>query len=233
MNGVRINTAFGSFNQYEEIIKNVRKIGDIPVLLDLKGPEIRIKLSGTIDLETGDFVEMGIGNPIEFNYSIHDQLKIGDKVLIDDGKVSMRIEEKNKSQVRLVVDRGGKVEDGKGVNIPGKRLTVPSVSPKDLKALSLLGKHSIAFIALSFVREREDLTNLRSFTRDLQAEIIAKIENHQGVENFEEILKEADGIMVAREGRLGGRNRFRKSSTSPETYDTTLQPRRKISHNRH
>ena len=202
MNGVRINTAFGSFNQYEEIVKNVRKTGDIPVLLDLKGPEIRVNLAGTIHLKTGDLVEIGSGNPIEFNYSIYDQLNIGDKVLIDDGKVSMRIKEKDKSQIRLVVDRGGKVEDGKGVNIPGKRLTVPSVSTKDLKALSLLGKHPVDFIALSFVREREDLTNLRRFTRDLQVEIIAKIENHQGVENFEEILKEADGIMVAR-GDLG------------------------------
>jgi pyruvate kinase len=202
MNGVRINTAFGSFNQYEEIIKNVRKIGDIPVLLDLKGPEIRIKLTETINLKTGDMLEIGSGNPIEFNYSIYDQLNIGNKILIDDGKVSMRIEEKDKCQIRLVVDRGGKVEDGKGVNIPGKRLTVPSISEKDLKALSILGKHSVEFIALSFVREREDLTKLRRFTRDLHAEIIAKIENHQGVENFEEILKEADGIMVAR-GDLG------------------------------
>jgi pyruvate kinase len=202
MNGVRINTAFGSVNQYEEIIKTVRKIGDIPVLLDLKGPEIRVKLTGTRDLRTGELVEIGSGNPIEFNHRIYDQLNIGDKVLIDDGKVSMRIVEKDNSQVRLVVDRGGKVEDGKGVNIPGKRLTVPSVSEKDLNALSLLEKHPIEFIALSFVREREDLTNLRSFTRDLHAEIIAKIENHQGVENFEAILKEADGIMVAR-GDLG------------------------------
>jgi len=202
MNGVRINTAFGSVNQYEEIIKTVRKIGDIPVLLDLKGPEIRVKLAGTRELKTGDLVEIGIGSPIEFTYRIYDQLNIGDKVLIDDGKVSMRIEEKDNSQVRLVIERGGKVEDGKGVNIPGKRLTVPSVSEKDVKALSLLEKHPVEFIALSFVREREDLTTLRSFTRDLHAEIIAKIENHQGVENFEEILKEADGIMVAR-GDLG------------------------------
>jgi pyruvate kinase len=197
MNGVRINTAFGDI-PYEETIHNVRKIGDIPVLLDLKGPEIRVNLTGTRDLQTGDLVEIGSGNPIEFNHSIYDQLNIGDKVLIDDGKVSMRIVEKDKRQVRLVVDRGGKVEDGKGVNIPGKRLAVPSVSAKDLNALSLLGKHPVEFIALSFVRKREDLTNLRSFTRDLQAEIIAKIENQQGVENFEEILKEADGIMVAR-----------------------------------
>ena len=202
MNGVRINTAFGSFSQYEEIIKNVQKIGDIPVLLDLKGPEIRVKLAGTMDLKTGYVVEIGSENPIEFNYNIYTQLNIGDKVLIDDGKVSMMIEEKDKRQIRLVVERGGKVEDGKGVNIPGKRFTVPSVSVNDVKALILLEKHHIEFIALSFVREREDITNLRNIIRDRHVEIIAKIENQQGVENFEEILKEADGIMVAR-GDLG------------------------------
>jgi pyruvate kinase len=202
MNGVRINTAFGSFSQYEEIIKNVRKIGDIPVLLDLKGPDIRVKLTGTRDLKTGDLVEIGSGNPIDLNYSIYDRLKIGDKVLIDDGKVSMRIVDKGKSHVQLVVDRGGRVEDGKGVNIPGKRFPLPSVSENDLKALSHLGKHQVEFIALSFVRGREDLTNLRNIIRDRHVEIIAKIENHQGVEHFEEILKEADGIMVAR-GDLG------------------------------
>jgi len=202
MNGVRINTAFGSFSQYEEIIKNVRKIGDIPVLLDLKGPDIRVKLTGTRDLKTGDLVEIGSGNPIDLNYSIYDRLKIGDKVLIDDGKVSMRIVDKGKSHVQLVVDRGGRVEDGKGVNIPGKRFPLPSVSENDVKALSLLENHYVDFIALSFVRGREDLTNLRNIIRDRHVEIIAKIENQQGVEHFEEILKEADGIMVAR-GDLG------------------------------
>lgn len=202
MNGIRINTAFGDFDQYEEIVKNVRKIGDVPVLLDLKGPEIRAKLAGPIDLKTDDLIEIGRGNPVEFNHGIYDQLNIGDKVLIDDGKVSMRIVEKGKSHVRLVVDRGGRVEDGKGVNIPGKRLIVPSVSEKDLKAIYFAREHDVEFIALSFVRGKEDLTNLKGFTHDFQAEVIAKIENHQGVENLEEILEEADGIIIAR-GDLG------------------------------
>jgi len=202
MNGVRINTAFGDLDQYEEMIKNVREIGDIPILLDLKGPEIRVKLARPIDLRTGDLIEIGGGNPMELSYDIYGQLSAGDRVLIDDGKVSMRVVEGDKNRVQLAVNRGGRVEDGKGVNIPGKHIIAPSVSEKDLRVMPLAREHDVEFIALSFVRGREDLTNLKDLAHDLQAEVIAKVENHQGVENFEEILQEADGIMVAR-GDLG------------------------------
>jgi len=202
MNGVRINTAFGDLDQYEEIIENVRRIGDIPILMDLKGPEIRVKLAKPLDLKKGDWVEMGSGNTMALSYNIYGQLNVGDKVLVDDGKISMEVVEKDKNLVKLVVDEGGRIEDGKGVNLPGKRLVVPSVSERDLKALNFSREHDVEFIALSFVRGKEDLTNLKSFAYDLQAEIVAKIENSQGVENFEEILEEADGIIVAR-GDLG------------------------------
>ncbi|MDQ1281518.1 MAG: pyruvate kinase [Thermoproteota archaeon] len=202
MNGIRINTAYGDSEQYETIIENVRMIGEIPVLLDLKGPEIRIKLSEAIDLKKGDLVEIGGGSLIEFNHRIYDQLNVGDKVLVDDGEVSMRIVATDKSHLQLTVERGGKVEDGKGVNIPAKRLTVPPISERDLKALDILRKHDVEFVALSFVRGREDITSLKSLISSLHVEVIAKIENQQGVDNFEDILKEADGIMVAR-GDLG------------------------------
>lgn len=202
MNSVRINTAFGDFDQYEEVVKSVREIGDIPVMLDLKGPEIRVKTSSPLDLKIGDSVEIGEGSPLEFSYSIYGQLNLDDRVLIDDGKISMRVAERRKNGLRLAVERGGKIEDGKGVNIPGKRLVVPFMSEKDLKAISFAREHNVEFIALSFVRGREDLTNLKGFAYGLQAEFIAKIENHEGVENFEEILGEADGIIVAR-GDLG------------------------------
>lgn len=202
MNGIRINTAYGDTGQYEAIIKSVRQVGDIPILLDLKGPEIRLKLSQAIDLKTGELVEMGQRAPMEFSYSIYDQLRAGDRVLIDDGQVSMRITEWDSSHIKLIVEEGGRVEGGKGINIPGKRLIVPSVSERDLKALDVAREQKVEFIALSFVRGREDLANLKGFAYDLQAQIIAKIENQQGVENFEDILREADGIMVAR-GDLG------------------------------
>ncbi|MCJ7635468.1 pyruvate kinase, partial [Candidatus Bathyarchaeota archaeon] len=189
-------------NQYEETIRDVRKVGDIPILLDLKGPEIRIKLVENIELKANDLVEIGSGGPMEFTYNIYDQLNVGDKVLVDDGKISMRIIEVGKSRIQLCVDRGGRVEDGKGINIPGSHLIVPSISNRDLEAISLARECDVEFIALSFVRGKDDILDLKSFAHDLRAEIIAKIENHQGVENFEEILREADGIMVAR-GDLG------------------------------
>lgn len=202
MSGIRINTAFGDFDQYREVIMNVRKIGDIPVMLDLKGPEIRVKTSSPIEIKVGDLVEAGEGSPLGFSHNICGQLDVGDRVLIDDGKLSMRVVERRGNGLRLAVERGGRIEDGKGVNIPGKRLVVPSVSEKDKEVMGFAKEHSVEFIALSFVRRREDLTNLKSFARGLQAEFIAKIENQEGVDNFEEILEEADGIIVAR-GDLG------------------------------
>lgn len=202
MNGVRINTAFGNFDLYEKRIRNIRKVGDIPILIDLKGPGIRVKLSKTMVLKRDDVIKAGNANPLKFSYNIYGQLKQGERILIDDGKICLKVVDNADDYAKLLVERGGRVEDGKGVNIPGKRLMVPSISEKDLKAIEFARDHDIEFVALSFVRGKEDLTNLKGFAYNLQAEIIAKIENHQGVENFEEILKEADGVMIAR-GDLG------------------------------
>jgi len=202
MNGVRLNTAFWKTENSGEIIKNIREVGDIPILLDLKGPEIRIKVNQTVTLKKGDEIQIGNEKNLEFSYSIYNQLIGNDRVLIDDGKISMNVTSGDKNHVNLTVDKGGIVENGKGVNIPGKRLIVPTLSDRDLEALLIAKKYNVEFIALSFVRGKEDLTNLKGFAYDLQAQIIAKIENPQGVKNFESILREADGIMIAR-GDLG------------------------------
>ncbi len=202
MSGIRINTAFGNFDQYREVIQNVREVGDIPIMLDLKGPEIRIRVSSSVEVSVGDLVEAGEGRPLSFNHDVLSQLDVGDRVMIDDGKLSMRIAERRNRSLRLRVERGGMIEDGKGVNIPGKRLVVPSVSEKDKKVMSFAEECGAEFIALSFVRRRDDLVNLKGLAPNLQAEFIAKIENGEGVDNLEEILEEADGIIVAR-GDLG------------------------------
>ncbi|UCH01739.1 MAG: pyruvate kinase [Candidatus Bathyarchaeota archaeon] len=202
MNGVRINTAFGNFDDYKGMIRNVRKLGDIPVLLDLKGPEIRVKLEKKMYTKKDDLIEIGKERPIEFNYNIYNQLNIGDNVLINNGKLLTHIVKSEKNYVQLVIERGGTIEDGVGVNIPGKKLHVPSVSEKDLRAINFAKENNVEFVALSFVRGKQDISNFKGFAYNLQAEIVAKIENHQGVENFEEILREVDSIMIAR-GDLG------------------------------
>jgi pyruvate kinase len=202
MNGIRINTAFGDLRQHEEIITNAREIGNIPVLLDLKGPDIRIKLETAANLRTGDVVEIGTEQLFAFNYDIYDQLIPGDRVFINDGKVTMTVTDQKSNRVRLTVDQGGRINHGEGVNVPNKALQTPAISPQDVQAISFAKEYDVEFLALSFVRGKADLINLKKHTSDLNTAFIAKIENHQGVTNFEEILEESDGIMVAR-GDLG------------------------------
>jgi pyruvate kinase len=202
MNGIRVNTAFGDFPQHKEIVDNVRRIGNIPILLDLKGPDIRVKLNTAVNLQTGDMVEIGNKQPFAFNYDIYDQLSSGDRVLINDGEVSMTVTDQQSNMICLIVDQGGRVNHGEGVNVPNKLLNTPAISPRDLKAISFAREHDVEFLALSFVRGKADLINLKKYTGSLNTAFIAKIENHQGVKNFEEILEESDGIMIAR-GDLG------------------------------
>lgn len=202
MNGIRINTAFGDVKQYESIVHTVREIGEIPILIDLKGPEIRIQLPRSIDLTAGDLIEVGHGCPIQFSYNIHGQLSVGDRILIDDGALSLRVTTTEEDCTGLVVEKGGRIDNGKGVNVPNKHLIVPSISDRDVLGLAFAKEHDVEFIALSFVRGRDDIAELKSLAHGLRSEIVAKIENRQGVEHFEEILEEADGIMVAR-GDLG------------------------------
>jgi pyruvate kinase len=202
MNGIRINTAFGDFSQYKEIIENVRSIGNIPILLDLKGSDIRVKLDTTVDLHPGDPIEIGSGQSFAFSYDIYSQLTPGDRVYINDGKVSMTITEQLSDMIRLRVDRGGRIKHGEGVNIPDKFLHIPAISERDLRVINFAKKHDVEYLALSFVRGRDDLINLKKYIGDRNTAFVAKIENYQGVNNFEEILEESDGIMIAR-GDLG------------------------------
>ena len=203
MDGVRINTAFGDLEEYERVVKSVRSIGEIPVLLDLKGPELRIMVLESRFVRDGEVLELGFDyQPIHLNYDIFDQIDVGDPVLIDGGRIQTEVVEKKDRRVQLLIKNGGVLEDRKGVNIPGKTLELPFLTEKDLRIIDFAKKHEVEFIALSFTRSREDILNLRSKIGDFDVGIIAKIESQDGVKNFNEILDEADGIMVAR-GDLG------------------------------
>ena len=203
MDGVRINTAFGDLEEYERVVKSVRSIGEIPVLLDLKGPELRIMVLESRSVRDGEVLELGFDyQPIHLNYDIFDQIDVGDPVLIDGGRIQTEVVEKRDRQVQLLIKNGGMLEDRKGVNIPGKTLELPFLTEKDLRIIDFAKKHEVEFIALSFTRSREDILNIRSKIGDSDVGIIAKIESQDGVKNFNEILDEADGIMVAR-GDLG------------------------------
>jgi len=202
MNGARINTAYGNLAQYQSVIETVREIADIPIIIDIKGPEIRIRAAQRKVFSKGDILEVGFdGKEVCFNHDFYDEMEVDDEVYIDNGKIRTRVVEKKNRKLRLLTLDSGVIEDGKGVNIPNKHLSVPTFPEKDLEIIRFAEKHDVEYVALSFTRNAEDVKNL-SQTNSFEGGIIAKIENSEGVQNVEEILEDASGLMVAR-GDLG------------------------------
>jgi pyruvate kinase len=202
MSGVRINTAYGDASQYRGIIESVREIGEIPIIVDVKGPEIRINAKRRTVREDEVF-EVGFnGQEISFNWDFYDKMAAGDFIIIDNGKIKTRVVEKTSKKLHLKVISGGEIADGKGVNVPNKQLAVPTLSTKDKELIEFAKKWGVEYIALSFTRNVQDVINIRSEAEGFDGAIISKIENSEGINNFAEILECSNGIMVAR-GDMG------------------------------
>ena len=136
MNGARINTAYGNLAQYQSVIETVREIADIPIIIDIKGPEIRIRASERKILIKGDILEVGFdGEDVCFNHDFYDEMAVDDEVYIDNGKIRTHVVEKKDRKLRLLTLDGGVIEDGRGVNIPHKHLSVPTFPEKDLEII--------------------------------------------------------------------------------------------------
>ncbi len=218
INGIRLNFSHGDFNFFENIFNIINEICvskslPIPILIDLQGPKIRIgQLSKPeIELRTGDKIEittndfLGTAEKISTSYKqLAEDAIIGDLILIDDGLIKLQIKEKKKDSVSCEIIEGGILRPKKGMNLPGMKLSTASVTERDYENLEFALKHRVDYIALSFVRNAKDITTLRNWLtkKGFDKPIIAKIEKHEAVENFESILSVADGIMVAR-GDLG------------------------------
>ena len=203
MNCARINTAYGDFDRYKKIIDSIREIDDIPIMIDLKGPEIRLKTQKEITVQKGDFLDIGFnGEAISFNHNFFDQIEINDLILMDNGRIRSVVNKKFDETFRIQIEQGGVLSNGKGVNIPNKQLSVPTLSLRDLKIIKVLEEYEIEFLALSFTRNVKDIRNLRSAADGFTGAVIAKIENLEGIQNFDKILAESEGIMIAR-GDLG------------------------------
>jgi pyruvate kinase len=202
MNAARINTAYGDIDQYEDVITKVRKVGDIPILLDLKGPELRIHVSGPISLKKGDILTMGEAKGATFTHPVYDQLKVGDRVLFDDAKIQTEVVGSDRETLSLLVRSGGLLEDGKSVNCPGRRFDVPTLTERDMRLVEFAKGQEVEFVCLSFTRDDDDIANLKREIGNSGIGVISKIENSQGVAAFDRILSAADGVMVAR-GDLG------------------------------
>ena len=219
MNVARMNFSHGSHEMHKEILETFRRVRDelkIPaaVMLDTKGPEIRL---GTFDggkalLKTGDLFTLTskpvLGNSEMASVTYADmakQLKPGTAVLLDDGRIRLEVEETTDTDLICRVVEGGPISDRKGVNVPHSRLSLPYISEADERDLRFAVENDVDFIAASFVRTAKDVIDVRNFLDfwgGHQIKIIAKIENEEGVENFDAILAHSDGIMVAR-GDMG------------------------------
>ncbi len=203
MDGARINTAYGDIEHFRTVVDNVRQEGDIPILIDVKGPNIRLQTKNKISIQKGDHLIIGFNSEdISFNYDFYNDIDRGDRVLIDNGRIETQVIEKENRMLKLLVHNEGVIDDRKGVNVPKKKLQLPHLSDKDHASIKFAVDNHCEFIALSFTRSREDVENLKSIAPNFEGAIIAKIENFEGVNNFQEILEISDGIMVAR-GDLG------------------------------
>ncbi|HCC69684.1 MAG TPA: pyruvate kinase [Bacteroidales bacterium] len=210
MNVVRINTAHQDIEGSMRVIQNIRRISDkIAILIDTKGPEVRTTIcDGSIDLREGEIIKI-IGEPetrtthsvIAVTYpDFANDVPVGSHILIDDGILELITIKKDGNTLECKVMNDASIGSRKSVNIPRVKLNLPSVSEKDKRYIDFAIENDIDFIAHSFVRSAEDIKDVQEILDKKQSKIkiIAKIENQDGVDNINEILENAYGIMVAR-----------------------------------
>ena len=218
MDVARFNFSHGDHSTHARWIDTLthaaRECGrNIALMADTKGPEIRLGRfrTGSVLLEEGArFVlslepVLGDENAVWVQYDgIVDDVQPGMQVLVDDGNICLQVESVTTTEVVTKVISGGVVTDGKKVNLPGAIVSLPSISPKDVADIRFAVERGFDFIAASFVRKPSDVLDIRRVIEEAGGDmhIIAKIENKEGVENLDEILKVSDGLMVAR-GDLG------------------------------
>lgn len=218
MNVARFNFSHGTHEEQQrklELVKQARKeLGTtVATMLDTKGPEIRLIdiEGGSVTLKEGnEFIltteeVMGSEKRVSITYkNLVKDLKPGDTVLIDDGLIELCVEKIEGTEIYCKVVNGGPISNHKGVNVPGVHLTMPYVSKVDLDDVIFGCKLGFDFLAASFVRCKEDILELRKILEEhgSHMQIIAKIENMEGIRNLDEIIEVSDGIMVAR-GDMG------------------------------
>ena len=214
MNIVRMNTAHATPEGIKEIIRNTRKVSHhIGILIDTKGPEVRTTgCDAPIDYKTGDVVKI-FGRPemdtehdiINLSYeNFANDIHIGDDILFDDGALAMKVIGINGPAVIAQATNDGTLGAHKSVNVPGVHIDLPAITEKDRHNIELAIEEDIDFIAHSFVRSAADVKAVQDILDEHGSDIkiISKIENQEGVDNIDEIIKASYGIMVAR-GDLG------------------------------
>jgi len=212
---VRINFSHGQEDQMVSTIKTVRKLSDkmnvpIAILGDLRGPRIRVGEieGGSVKLEAGQKLILtpksmvGTQEKVSVSFpKLAQDLSIGNLILLDDGNIELRVEQIDSSgDIVCRVIEGETLSSKRGLNIPGRRVSLPSLTHKDFEDIEFAVKHNFDFLALSFVQSVDDVRLLKAYLASQEAEIpvIAKIERQNALDDIENIVKEADGVMVAR-----------------------------------
>lgn len=227
MDCARLNFSHGTHEEQEVRLNRVRRIAGelnrhIPILLDTKGPEIRLKdfENGSVVVEKGSLFTFdtdketpGTKERIGLTYDkLAKNVEVGTKILVDDGKIELKVTAIKGSKVICKVVTGGKLSNHKSINIPNVEIPMPYLNDVDKSDILFGIEHNVEYIAASFVRCADDLKKLRKFLKDnggQDIKVISKIENGQGINNFDEILELSDGIMVAR-GDMGVEINFEK-----------------------
>ena len=218
MNVARFNFSHGDHEEQRKRFDNVIAIGkklNLPVatLLDTKGPEIRLKefANGKEELTKGQLFTLttndvlGDNNICSITYKgLVNDVEVGGKILIDDGLIEMKVLRITDTDIECEVINGGKVSNKKGVNVPGANLSMPFISEVDRNDIIFGAQTGFDILACSFVRRASDINEVRKLVEENGGKmtIIAKIENKEGIDNLEEIMEVADGVMVAR-GDMG------------------------------
>lgn len=215
----RINLSHGTYEEHKNIIKAIRKISNdvdfhAAILVDLQGPKLRIGdlVQQQIELKAGNEITftthecIGTADRLYMNYQQFPQdVKIGDLVLIDDGKLQLRVKDTNmKDEVIAVIEGGGILSGRKGVNLPNTKISLPSLTEKDIEDLDFAIQQDVDWIGLSFVRNANDILDLKSriARAGKKIRVIAKIEKPEALDDIDQIIRETDALMVAR-GDLG------------------------------
>lgn len=215
----RLNLSHGGDDIHKGVIETIRAVNKelnthVAILVDLQGPKLRIGEveNNDIFLENGSEVLftthecLGTADRLYMNYlQFPTDVAIDDKILIDDGKIQLKVIETNrKDEVRAIVESGGKLSSRKGVNLPKTKISLPSLTPKDLHDLQFALEQEVDWIGLSFVRNVKDILELKKIIHDAgkRCRVIAKIEKPEALSDIDNIIRQTDALMVAR-GDLG------------------------------
>jgi pyruvate kinase len=220
VNVFRINFSHADFDAAKQRIQLIRDLNkdlgfNVGILADLQGPKLRVgKMKDGVVVETGDRVvfttkkiEVGTADHVYMNYqSFPKDVKAGERILLDDGKLIFEVESTDgQSEVVASVVQGGPLKSNKGVNLPNTEVSLPALTEKDVEDAIFAIKQEVDWIALSFVRHKEDLLDLKKLIKkhsSYDIPIISKIEKPQALDNIDEIIDHSNGLMVAR-GDLG------------------------------